>query len=221
MRSIVLLSGGLDSAATLGIATEESEVLAALTFLYGQRHSREVGAAKSLADHYGIRHIVFSLDLSSFRSAITRTDMEIPIHRNVERIPLTYVPARNLIFVSIAAGFAETLSADAIYIGANAVDFSGYPDCRPAFFQALQRVLSLGTKSGVNGHPPRIMTPVISMTKGEIIRRAHDLGVPLHLTWSCYMGGERPCGVCDACQIRLRGFREAGLEDPLDYGVRL
>ncbi|HID73424.1 MAG TPA: 7-cyano-7-deazaguanine synthase QueC [Thermoplasmata archaeon] len=216
-HSIVLLSGGLDSAVTLAIALGEGRATA-LTFDYGQRHDREIMSSRSIADRYGIDHVVIPLDLSAFRSALIRGDIEVPDGlEGREGIPPTYVPARNIIFLAMALGLAESWGADRIHIGANAVDYSGYPDCRPEFIEAFQRVADTGTRGGVEGRGVRIVAPIIGLSKAEIVRRGHELGVPFELTWSCYRGGERPCGWCDSCLIRRRGFREAGLVDPLEH----
>ncbi|MFP4170076.1 MAG: 7-cyano-7-deazaguanine synthase QueC [Methanomassiliicoccales archaeon] len=220
-RAVVLLSGGLDSTVTLAHALSRGEEVIPLTFLYGQRHRRELLAAKEVADHYDLDdHVIMEMDLGCFSSSALTGDLEVPEGRpvgSVRDIPVTYVPARNIIFLSIASGLCESESADRVYIGANAVDYSGYPDCRPQFFREFERVLEVGTKAGVEGHPVRVVTPIIDMTKGEIVRTGRELDAPLHLTWSCYKGGERACGRCDSCLLRLRGFREAGLRDPVRY----
>jgi len=222
-RAVVLLSGGIDSTVTLAYAISRGEEVIPLTFRYGQRHERELLAASDIANFYGLKeHLIMELDLSCFNiSALTYDGIEVPERTTLngigEEIPVTYVPARNIIFLSIAAGLCECVGAEKIYIGAHAVDYSGYPDCRPEFFHAFQRALEVGTKSGVEGRAIRIITPIIDMDKAAIIRLGHDLNAPLHLTWSCYRGGERACGRCESCLLRLKGFREAGLEDPLEY----
>jgi 7-cyano-7-deazaguanine synthase len=165
------------------------------------------------------------VDLSSFEtSALTSEKVDVPQGRSVEEmgadIPVTYVPARNIIFLSIAAGLCETFGAEHIYIGANALDYSGYPDCRPEFFQAFERVLQVGTKSGVEGRTISVETPILRKSKADIVRLGKQLGAPLHLTWSCYEGRERACGKCDSCLLRLKGFKEAGHEDEIPYEVR-
>lgn len=223
-RAVALLSGGLDSSTVLAMALEASDSVTALSFVYGQRHGRELESARALASHYGVEHVVTHLDLGIFDSSLTRWDQDIPKGRSTEEmadeIPSTYVPARNLIMLSVAAGLCESIGADRIYIGANSVDYSGYPDCRPDFFRAFEEVLRQGTKAGVSGRPISIATPIIAMSKAEIVRQALRLQVPLHLTWSCYAGGEKACGLCDSCQLRLKGFQEAGAEDPVPYEVR-
>ncbi len=177
-------------------------------------------SAQNVCDFYDVDHVVIDLDLSSFRSALTKRDIDIPMDRKGEldaRIPVTYVPARNIVFLSIAAGLCESIDADRIYIGTNAVDFSGYPDCTPAFFEAFQEMLVKGTKAGVEGHPIMVVTPILHDTKADIVRRGKALGAPLQMTWSCYNGGERACGHCDSCRLRLQGFKEAGYVDEIEY----
>jgi len=221
-KAVVLLSGGLDSSTTLGIANVEYEELHALTFLYGQKHDKEIRSAKKLAEHYSvIEHKFLDIPLSDIgKSSLLHGGEEIPDHEEGEigeDIPSTYVPARNIIFLSYALSYAESIEADAIYIGATARDYSGYPDCRPEFYEAFEKMAAKGTKRGVEGDPISIEYPLIDMTKGEIIKKADEIGVPLHLTWSCYRGEEKACGECDSCKLRLKGFKEAGLEDPIEY----
>jgi len=226
MKAVVLLSGGLDSTTTLAYALSKGYEVAALTVRYGQRHSRELDSARAVARHYGLKtHVVLDLDLSFLRtSALTSKDIDVPRRRSVEgigdEIPATYVPARNIMMLSLAAGLCETEGGEAIFIGANAVDYSGYPDCRPEFFKAFQEVLRVGTKSGVEGAPIKIETPILGMSKAEIVGLAKGLGAPLQLTWSCYNGGEQACGQCESCLLRLKGFEEAGMTDPITYEVR-
>ena len=225
-RAVILLSGGMDSATALAIAKSEGLDAIALTFDYRQRHRKEVEAARRIARHFGVRdHRVVRLDLGEIGgSALTDRRIPIPEQRRLEEIgqtiPATYVPARNTILLSYALGLAEVTGAKAIYIAANAVDYSGYVDCRPEFYKAFQEVARLGTKRGVEGDVIEIRTPLIAMTKADIVRKGEELGVPWKLTWSCYRGGERACGVCDSCQLRLKGFREAGVKDPLPYARR-
>jgi 7-cyano-7-deazaguanine synthase len=220
---VVLLSGGLDSSTTLAMAIREGHAAHALTFHYGQRHEKEVRAAEAVAEALGAEeHKVMRLDLRQIGgSSLTDPGMEVPTDRNLEDIsegiPPTYVPARNTILLSYSLAWAEVIGADLIYIGANAIDYSGYPDCRPEFYRAFQDVARLGTKRGVEGRPVEIRYPLISLTKADIVRKALELGVPLRLTWSCYLGGDKACGMCDACQLRLKGFQEAGVEDPVPY----
>lgn len=222
-RAVVLLSGGLDSSTVLALAKEEGQEVHALTFDYGQRHRREIQAAKAVAQYFDVTsHRVMTIDLGQIGgSALTSEDMPVPQGRSLgaigRGIPSTYVPARNTILLSYALAWAEVTEADAIYIAANILDSSGYPDCRPEYFEAFRRVAALGTRRGVEGSPVEIRAPLLHMTKAEIIRLGTKLGVPYGLTWSCYLGGEKACGWCDSCQLRLKGFREAGLSDPLEY----
>ncbi|MDR0309149.1 MAG: 7-cyano-7-deazaguanine synthase QueC [Candidatus Methanoplasma sp.] len=220
-KAIVLLSGGLDSAVTLAIAIDEGSEVTALSFRYGQRHTRELDSAEAVCEHYGIDHKVIGIDLSSFRSALTDKSIKIPSDREGkldEDIPDTYVPARNIIFLSIAAGLCESAGAGAVYIGANAVEYLGYPDCRPEFFLQFKKMLAEGTKAGIEGRTIDIRTPLIGLSKADIVRKGKELGAPLHLTWSCYKGGDTACGHCDSCRLRLKGFEEAGHKDEISYG---
>jgi len=220
MKAVALLSGGLDSTTTLAQAIADGCEVTAISFRYGQRHTKELRSAENVCKHYGVTHIVYDINLSSFRSALTREEIDVPMDREGELdadIPITYVPARNIIFLSIAAGLCESIDADRIYIGANVVDYSGYPDCRPEFFEAYERMLRVGTKAGVEGHPIKIMTPILHDSKADIVRRGKALNAPLHLTWSCYNGGEKACGHCDSCRLRLKGFEEAGYKDEIEY----
>ena len=222
-RAVVLLSGGMDSATALAIALKEGFEVTALSVDYGQRHKKELDAARKVARHFAVRdHRVVTLDLAAIGgSALTDRKIPVPEQRRLEEIgqgiPATYVPARNTILLSYALGLAETTGSKAIYIAANQIDYSGYPDCRPEFYAAFQEVARLGTKRGVEGDVIEIRTPLIAMTKADIVRKGEGLGVPWALTWSCYQGEEKACGVCDSCQLRLKGFREAGVKDPLPY----
>ena len=221
-KAVVLLSGGLDSATTLAIARAEGYSVHALSFRYGQRHSAELGAASRVAKALGAeRHVVAEFDLRLFGGSALTSDIAVPKHRSVfeigEGIPVTYVPARNTIFLSFALAWAETLGARDIFLGVNALDFSGYPDCRPEFIEAFQRVANLGTRAGVEGTGTiTIHTPLIRLTKAEIILRGLGLGVDFGLTLSCYdpLPEGRVCGACDACLLREKGFAEAGVRDP-------
>jgi 7-cyano-7-deazaguanine synthase len=222
MKAVSLLSGGLDSTVTLAYALSEGFDVVPLTIRYGQRHVRELESAKAVVKHYGLKHhVIMDLDLSSFRSALTRKDISVPERGSTaeigDDIPITYVPARNIIFLSIAAGLAESVDADRIFIGANAIDYSGYPDCRPEFFRAFETVLKVGTKAGVEGEPIIIEHPILRSTKADIVRLGKKLKAPLELTWSCYQGGEKACGKCDSCLIRLKGFEDAGSKDEIEY----
>ena len=222
MKAVSLLSGGLDSTVTLAYALSEGFDVVPLTIRYGQRHVRELESAKAVVKHYGLKqHVIMDLDLSSFRSALTRKDIAVPERGSTaeigDDIPITYVPARNIIFLSIAAGLAESVDADRIFIGANAIDYSGYPDCRPEFFRAFETVLKVGTKAGVEGNPMIIEHPILRSTKADIVRLGVKLKAPLELTWSCYQGGDKACGKCDSCLIRLKGFEDAGTKDEIEY----
>jgi 7-cyano-7-deazaguanine synthase len=224
-RAIVLLSGGLDSATTAAIARAEGYELIALTVDYGQRHRFELAAAQRVAESLGVRaHHVQRLDLSAFGGSALTAGIEVPKDRPPDEIaagiPVTYVPARNTIFLSLALALAEVSEAGDIFVGVNAIDYSGYPDCRPEFLAAFERLANLATKAGVE-HSLKftIHAPLIRMTKAQIIRRGHELGVDYGLTHSCYDPDKegRGCGRCDACGLRLRGFAEAGLVDPITY----
>jgi 7-cyano-7-deazaguanine synthase len=223
-HAVVLLSGGLDSATALAIARAEGWVCHALTVRYGQRHEIEIERARRLAGTLGVReHRVLELDLAGWGGSSLTGSGAIP--RALEpdggqRIPSTYVPARNTILLSLALAWAEALAARAIFIGVSAVDYSGYPDCRPAFIEAFQRVADIGTSAGLAGGAPVIRAPLIHKTKAETIRWGSALGLDYGLTWSCYdpAPGERPCGTCDSCRLRARGFAEAGIVDGLLAG---
>jgi 7-cyano-7-deazaguanine synthase len=217
--SVVLLSGGMDSATCLAIASRARPPVHALTVHYGQRHARELRAARALARRYRVkRHILLRLPVGSLLvSALTRRSRPIPSRpARSGHIPATYVPARNTIFLSLALGYAESHGLGAIYLGANAIDYSGYPDCRPEFLRAFERLARLATRTGVEeGRGIRVLAPLLRKSKADIVRTGAVLGVPWELTWSCYAGGRRPCGRCDACRLRARGFRGAGVLDPL------
>lgn len=225
-RAVVLLSGGMDSATALAITKAEGFDVIALSFDYGQRHRKEVEAAMRIAKHFGVKdHRIVTLDLTAIGgSALTDRRIRIPEQRRLEEIgqgiPPTYVPARNTILLSYALGLAEATGSSAIVIAANYLDHSGYPDCRPEFYRAYREVARLGTKRGVEGDVIEIRTPLIEMSKADIVRKGEELRVPWALTWSCYQGREKACGVCDSCQLRLKGFREAGVKDPLPYARR-
>lgn len=226
-KAVVLLSGGLDSSTCVGIAKNEGYEIYALTFNYGQRHNKEIESAKAIAEYFCVaEHRIIDIDLRQIGgSALTDDSIEVPEDRDLEiigeDIPKTYVPARNTILLSFALAYAEVIDADAIYIGANALDYSGYPDCRPEYYKAFEEVARLGTKRGVEGRPVEIKFPLINMSKSEIIRTGIRLGVPYELTWSCYKGGKKACGVCDACKLRIKGFKEAGFADPIEYEVEI
>jgi 7-cyano-7-deazaguanine synthase len=210
----VVLSGGLDSTVCMALAAREGPALA-LTFDYGQRHRVELDRAAAVAARYGAEPLVVRLDASQWGgSALTDSAIEVPEAGPVGGIPVTYVPARNLIFLSVAMGVSEARDADAVYLGVNALDYSGYPDCRPEFVRSFATTAALALKRGVEGRPVEIRTPLIDLTKAQIVRLGLDVGAPLELTWSCYRGGPAPCGACDACRLRARGFAEAGVADP-------
>lgn len=220
-KAVVLLSGGIDSSVTLYEAKNRGFDCFCLIFDYGQRHKKkEINSAKLIAKaakcHYKV--VKFSLPWQG-SSLLEKDNTLIPKNRPLEKIkdeiPSTYVPARNIIFLSFAVSFAEVIAASSIFIGANYIDYSGYPDCRPDFFQAFKKLIKLGTKMGVENKTLKIETPLIKMKKSEIIALGMKLKVPFEYTWSCYEGGELPCGGCDACIFRAKGFREAGYEDPL------
>lgn len=223
-RAVVLLSGGLDSATVLAEARAQGFELYALTVRYGQRHSVEIDAARRVAQAIGVtQHVVTKLDLRVFGGSALTDDIDVPKDTPPDAIgsgiPVTYVPARNTIFLALAMAWAETLGASDVFIGVNALDYSGYPDCRPEFIEAFERLAAVATKAGVEGKALDIHTPLIRMTKSEIIRRGVELGVDYENTVSCYdpsSEGEA-CGRCDACALRRKGFREAGVPDPTPY----
>lgn len=222
-HAVVLLSGGLDSATVLAIASQQGFQCHALSMSYGQRHAAELAAAEKVAASMGaVEHKVIHIELDAFGgSALTDTAIEVPESLQ-SGIPVTYVPARNTVFLSLALGWAEVLDAHDIFIGVNAVDYSGYPDCRPQFIQAFEGLANLATKAGVEGKPFHIHTPLIDLTKGEIIRQGRELGVDYGLTVSCYQANEagEACGVCDSCRLRAKGFIEAGFADPTRYQIK-
>lgn len=219
--AVVLLSGGLDSATVLAIARADGYAPYALSFSYGQRHSAELDAARRVAKAQGAaRHVVVGVGLRMFGGSALTGDIDVPHHVDAdslgEGVPVTYVPARNTVFLSLALAWAETLGAADIFIGVNALDYSGYPDCRPEYIRAFERMANLATAAAAEGRRLTIHAPLIEMTKAQIIRRGLELGVDYSLTRSCYDPDPegRPCGTCDACLLRLRGFAELGMEDP-------
>lgn len=219
-KAVVMLSGGLDSVTALAMARDQGFDCYALSFDYGQRHVAELNAAKRVAEAHGAtEHKVLTLDLGAIGgSALTDDSIDVPEEED-EGIPVTYVPARNTVFLSLALGWAEVLGARDIFLGVNAVDYSGYPDCRPAFVDAFEKLANLATKAGVEGDHFQIHAPLIEMTKAEIIRTGHGLGVDYGLTVSCYQADAqgRACGRCDSCRFRAQGFVEAGVPDPTPY----
>lgn len=222
-KAVVLLSGGLDSATTAAVAKSEGYELYAISFDYGQRHSRELESAKAVAkDLDAAGHLIVSFDLRGMGGSALTDDIEVPLDRAndemADGIPVTYVPARNTIFLSFALGYAETLGAFDVFIGVSQVDYSGYPDCRAEFIESFQKTANLATKAGVEGAGEfKIHAPLIDLGKADTVRRGLELGVDYSLTWSCYQGGERACGRCDSCKLRLAGFAGAGAIDPLEY----
>ena len=224
-KAVILSSGGLDSTTAMAIAKSLVFELFSLSFFYGQRHSYELNAAKKVADAFGVaKHLVIKLDLNKIGGSALTDDIEVPKSRDLSamagEIPVTYVPARNTIFMAHALAWAEVIKSFNIFIGVNAVDFSGYPDCRPEYITAFEKMANLATKAGVEGKERlRIRTPLISMTKARIIKTGIDLGVDYSITHSCYDpdGAGMACGLCDSCIIRKKGFEEAGLKDPVKY----
>lgn len=224
-KAVVLLSGGLDSSTTLAIAREQGFELWAISFDYGQKHRFELDAARRLAQAFDVKnHVIVKIDLGAFGGSALTSDIEVPKDRSTDQmeaaIPITYVPARNTVFLSTALGWAETLDCSDLFIGVNAVDYSGYPDCRPEFVEAFTRLANLATKTGVEGTADwKVHAPLIDLTKAEIIRKGTALGVDYAMTHTCYDPNEAglACGHCDACQLRLQGFEQAGLSDPAAY----
>jgi 7-cyano-7-deazaguanine synthase len=214
-KAVILLSGGLDSSTTLYDAADQGYTCYCLVFDYGQRHKKEIIQAKAVAQKAGFRSVCVKISLPWKGSALLDNKISVPQGRalNAKGIPITYVPARNIIFLSFAASYAEAIGAKTIFIGANAVDYSGYPDCRPEFIRAYQAMLARGLKTSVEGKSIKVRTPLIRLSKAQIVQLAVKLKVPLHLTWSCYNGGRRPCGVCDSCRLRAQGFAQAKVQD--------
>jgi 7-cyano-7-deazaguanine synthase len=217
--AVVLLSGGLDSMVCAAVAREQGFSVIALTVDYGQRHRIELESSKAVAAQLAHRHIILPLDLRAFGGSALTSDIEVPKHGLGEGIPVTYVPARNTIFLGLALGLAEASGARDIFIGVNALDYSGYPDCRPEFIAEFERLANLATKAGVEGDPFKLHAPLQHMTKADIAREADRLGLDAALSHSCYdpLPDGRHCGKCDACRLRAKGFAEAGLEDPTGY----
>jgi 7-cyano-7-deazaguanine synthase len=228
-RAVVLLSGGLDSTTTLAIAKSEGYELYALTFRYGQRHEVEIKAARRIAEHFAVKqHVIAQIDLQIFGGSALTSDIVVPKDRSIEEmghgIPITYVPARNTIFLSFALAWAEVLGSSDIFFGVNALDYSGYPDCRPEYIEAYQRMADLATKAGVEGRQRlTIHAPLIHLSKARIIKRGIELGVDYSLTTTCYDPSPEglACGQCDACLLRLKGFAEEGLKDPAPYRAEI
>ncbi len=227
-KAVLLLSGGLDSTTMLALAVQQGFDVHAMTFRYGQRHSSEIDAARRVARQYGVTdHVVVDIDLRTFGGSALTADIAVPKDRTDDAIghgiPITYVPARNTIFLSFCLAFAEVLPASDIFIGVNALDYSGYPDCRPEYVQAFQAMANLATRGGVEGTTPiRIQTPLLDLTKRQIVELGLSLGVDYAITLSCYDPSAEgvACGHCDACRLRLKGFSEAGATDPAPYAGR-
>ena len=223
MKAVVLVSGGLDSTTCLAMAREKGFDLYALTFNYGQRHDHELNSAKMVVDFFNIQnHSIIDIDLAQFGGSALTDQIDVPKERDLSdmgEIPVTYVPARNTVFLSLSLAWAEVLGSFDIFIGVNALDYSGYPDCRPEYISSFEKTANLATKAGVSGSSFRIHTPLIDLTKSEIVKVGMDLGVDYSLTSSCYDPDQEgnPCGLCDACYLRLKGFKEAGIIDPLNY----
>lgn len=225
--AVVLLSGGLDSTTCIAIARDEGFTPYALSFNYGQRHSIELDCANKVASTYNAaRHVVAEIDLRAFGGSALTADIDVPKHDSAEEvttdIPITYVPARNTIFLSYGLAFAEVVGASDIFIGVNSLDYSGYPDCRPEYIEAFTRMANLATRAGVEGNQLSIHTPLAQMTKAQIVAKGIELGVDYGMTFSCYDPGNdgSACGHCDSCLLRLRGFAEAGASDPITYRER-
>jgi 7-cyano-7-deazaguanine synthase len=221
--AVVLLSGGLDSMVAGGLAREAGYRVLALSIDYNQRHRVELRAAQRVATALNaMSHIVLPLDLTAFGGSALTADIAVPKDGVGDDIPVTYVPARNTIFLSLTLGLAEVAGASDVFIGVNALDYSGYPDCRPEFIDAFQKMATLATKAGVEGNPIHINAPLQHMSKADIVREAHRLGLDAGLSWSCYdpTPEGQHCGLCDSCRLRAKGFEEAGLPDPTDYAVR-
>jgi 7-cyano-7-deazaguanine synthase len=222
-KAVCLISGGLDSSVTAFLARRQGYDVYGLSFRYGQRHRKELACAAKIARRINAKHhVLFDVNLSKIGSSSLLTTASDPIKnhsmKNIGKtIPSTYVPARNTVFLSLALAYAESLDAEAIFIGANAVDYSGYPDCRPEYLQAFQQLASLATRKGVEGKTIRIEAPLLQLSKAEIIKTGLQLKVPFADTWSCYRGGRKACGKCDSCLLRLKGFKEVAVRDPLPY----
>jgi 7-cyano-7-deazaguanine synthase len=222
LKAVVLLSGGLDSSTVLYQAKADGYECYALSFDYQQRHRRELNSAEAIARCAGVKEYqVVNFDLRQWGGSALTDDIDLPENRSLdemsENIPITYVPARNTIFLSFGLSYAEATGAERVYVGVNALDYSGYPDCRPDYIQAMQQVFNLGTKQGREGQAIEIVTPLINLKKTAIIELGNQLGVPWEKTWSCYAGGDAACGACDSCLLRLAAFAELGLQDPLPY----
>ena len=224
MKAVVLLSGGLDSTVCMAVAKSKGYELFPISFNYNQRHDRELKSASNIADYYKVnKHIVIGTNMDAIGgSALTDNNLSVPVgHIDDQHIPITYVPARNLIFLSYALGYAEVIGADHIFIGVNALDYSGYPDCRPEFIQLFQQLADYSTKAGVQDQRQIVIeTPLLHLSKKDIVLLGQELHAPLELTTSCYNGNQAACGQCDSCILRLKGFADAGVVDPILYETR-
>ena len=222
-KAVCLMSGGLDSCIMAYIAKKEGYEIYALSFNYGQRHNKEIDCTKDIATSLKAKkHIVFDIDLEKFGgSSLVDKSLKIEQDHKLNEIgktiPSTYIPARNTVFLSIGLAYAETINADAVFIGATATDYSGYPDCRPEYIEAFQKMADLATKKSVEGDTIKIVAPLLHLSKAEIIKKGLELDAPFKKTWSCYQGGKKACGRCDSCLLRLKGFKEAGIEDSIQY----
>lgn len=222
-KAVCLISGGIDSCVTAFIAKKQGYTIYALTIDYGQRHKKEIDRAKKIVSSLKAKkHIILYVNLSKFDgSSLLNKSKKLEKDRNFKvigkNIPSTYVPARNTVFLALALAFAEAVNADAVFIGATATDYSGYPDCRAEFIEAFQKLSNVATKKGLENKPIKIIAPLLSLNKSQIIKKGFELKAPLNKTWSCYMGGKKACGRCDSCLLRLRGFKELGAKDPIEY----
>ncbi|MCL6002856.1 MAG: 7-cyano-7-deazaguanine synthase QueC [Thermoplasmatales archaeon] len=219
-RAVSLLSGGLDSTTLLSYVVSLGYEVIALSFDYGQRHGKELDSAKKVADFYHVKHKVMRIDLRAIGGSALTDDIpvpDMPLGEIGKEIPATYVPARNTILLSIALGLAEVTDSSKIFIGANSLDYSGYPDCRPEYFDSINKTFNLATKRTVEGGSIEVEAPLLKYSKADIVRLAAKLKTPLELTWSCYSGKDKACGLCDSCKLRLKGFMEAGSLDPIEY----
>jgi 7-cyano-7-deazaguanine synthase len=218
-KAVVLISGGLDSPTVLAYAIGHGYSVYPLSFDYGQRHIKELKSSRAICDYYKLKLKLIKIDMRQIGGSALTDDINVP-ERGIENIeneiPVTYVPARNTIFLSLAAAYAETINASSLFIGANAIDYSGYPDCRPDFFNSMEKTLNLGTEYGIE-HGFKIKVPLQFLTKADIVKLGRRLHVPYRLTWSCYKGGQKACGKCDSCILRLKGFMEAGDFDDIEY----
>ena len=214
-KAVCLISGGMDSAVASAVAKKEGYEIYALTFNYGQRNRKEIESAKKIAEWLGGKYKIIDVNLRQIGGSALTDEIEVPEKAN--GIPVTYVPARNTIFLSFALAYAEVIDADSIFIGVNSVDYSGYPDCRPEYIEAFQKMANFALKRSVEGRPIKIKTPLLYFSKAEIVKKGYELHVPFEKTWSCYREGEKACGKCPSCKLRIEAFREAGKRDPIEY----